>query len=411
VGITTWSGGCQQGACHVTIHPATTLNTADAAHGAAALTGCEQCHAPDWSVAELACASCHSITETVAPVTDSNLKASYIGGASIRLYPADAKPSSGLNGTFYKLNGGSPVAGTSLTIPGPSSGTQSHTIEYWSTDRAGNVEVHKTFGFTVATDTVAPVTRSDAKASYNADATIKLTATDNGSLPILGTYYQLDGGPVQTGTTATVPKPVSGTQIRTLTFWSVDGSGREELPHKSVTFTMVTDSVAPVSYVSAPLYDKSTQPTLVRFSALDPAPGSGVAQTYYKLSTGPAKASTILYLYGSGPLVVEYWSVDKAGNEELPHKTVTIIRDAIKPVTASDAKATYAGPALITLSPTDTGGSGVATTYYTVDGGVQQTGTSVTVSAPGSHTLRFWSTDKAGNIEVQKVATFSVSAL
>ena len=52
-----------------------------------------------------------------------------------------------------------------------------------------------------------------------------------------------------------------------------------------------------------------------------------------------------------------------------------------------------------TLNATD-GGSGVASSHYTVDGGAPQTysGT-VTINTQGDHTVTFWSVDNAGNIE------------
>lgn len=43
--------------------------------------------------------------------------------------------------------------------------------------------------------------------------------------------------------------------------------------------------------------------------------------------------------------------------------------------------------------------SGVAQTYYTVDGAEAQVGTSVIVSGEGNHVVTYWSVDEAGNIE------------
>ena len=83
--------------------------------------------------------------------------------------------------------------------------------------------------------------------------------------------------------------------------------------------------------------------------------------------------------------------------------------DTTAPVTTSNAVATYVSSAAITLSATDAG-SGVAATYYKLDGGTQVAGTSVTVTAVGSHTLEFWSVDVAGNIEAHKTATFTITA-
>ena len=48
--------------------------------------------------------------------------------------------------------------------------------------------------------------------------------------------------------------------------------------------------------------------------------------------------------------------------------------------------------------------STVAKTEYTIDGGAAQTGTSVTLSTDGDHTITYVSTDKAGNAEAVQTA-------
>ncbi len=83
--------------------------------------------------------------------------------------------------------------------------------------------------------------------------------------------------------------------------------------------------------------------------------------------------------------------------------------DATAPTTVSDAVATYVSTAAIKLTATDAG-SGVAATYYRLDGGAQTAGTSIAVTALGSHTLQFWSVDVAGNIEAAKTVNFTVTA-
>jgi C1A family cysteine protease len=62
----------------------------------------------------------------------------------------------------------------------------------------------------------------------------------------------------------------------------------------------------------------------------------------------------------------------------------------------------------VSLSGDDGGGSGVAYTEYSLDGGAYARGTSVTVSATGSHTLAFHSTDNAGNVEAVQTTTIGV---
>ena len=86
--------------------------------------------------------------------------------------------------------------------------------------------------------------------------------------------------------------------------------------------------------------------------------------------------------------------------------------DVTAPVTTSNAPAAAVPPnTTITFSATDTSGSGVAATYYTLDGGAQQTGATVVLSTVGSHTLEFWSMDWAGNVEQKHTATVKVSPL
>src|SRR4051812_47534115 len=61
----------------------------------------------------------------------------------------------------------------------------------------------------------------------------------------------------------------------------------------------------------------------------------------------------------------------------------------------------------VSLSATDNL-SGVAKTQYTVDGGVIQTGTSITLSTEGDHTVTYFSTDGAGNVEAVRTAHVKV---
>ncbi len=81
--------------------------------------------------------------------------------------------------------------------------------------------------------------------------------------------------------------------------------------------------------------------------------------------------------------------------------------DTTAPVTNSDAKATYLSSAIIKLSATDN--VGVTATYFTLDGGVQTAGTTINVTAPGAHTIQFWSVDAAGNIEARTSASFTIT--
>lgn len=70
----------------------------------------------------------------------------------------------------------------------------------------------------------------------------------------------------------------------------------------------------------------------------------------------------------------------------------------------------YVSPVEVTLTATDYP-SGVAATYYEVDGGSQQTYYGpFTVSASGSHTVGFHSVSEAGIVEATKYVSFTISA-
>ncbi len=61
------------------------------------------------------------------------------------------------------------------------------------------------------------------------------------------------------------------------------------------------------------------------------------------------------------------------------------------------------------LSATD-GLSGVDTTYYAVDGGSTETGTSVLLVDDGVHHVSYWSVDEAGNVEAANTATVKIDS-
>jgi hypothetical protein len=234
------------------------------------------------------------------------------------------------------------------------------------------------------------------------------------------TYYQVDGGPLQIGTTVVVPGPESGTATHTIEFWSLDNRCNTERPHKKATFVVfASETIPPVTMSDA--RETYLGDAVITLSATD-AGGSGVASTHYRVDGGAVQAGSTVTVpagpYGS-PVAhtLEFWSVDGAGNEEVPHGsasfTIAMPADESPPVTTSDARDTYSGAAAIELTPTDPGGSGVAATYYRLDGGDAQSGTTVLVDPPTSgsaaHTLEFWSIDSEGNTESPpKTETFTV---
>ncbi len=66
------------------------------------------------------------------------------------------------------------------------------------------------------------------------------------------------------------------------------------------------------------------------------------------------------------------------------------------------------GSVNVTLSPSTNDLSGIASTTYTINGGAPQTGTSFSLANEGTHTVSYFSTDKAGNAETAKTATIKI---
>ena len=91
----------------------------------------------------------------------------------------------------------------------------------------------------------------------------------------------------------------------------------------------------------------------------------------------------------------------------IPDKSLVVLylelKDITPPVTTDNAPTNWVNQDIaVNLTATDNvNGSGVAATYYTVDGGLQQSGTTVSITTEGIHTLEYWSEDKASNTETK----------
>ena len=131
------------------------------------------------------------------------------------------------------------------------------------------------------------------------------------------------------------------------------------------------------------------------------AGGSGVQQTVYSVDgvgnvyTGPFTVS------GSGSHVVTYSSTDYATNREVT-RTGYVNIDVTPPVTLAgglmEEKEWRNTAATVRLEAGDTQ-SGVRRTYYELDEVVAPYAGEFTVDRPGSHVVRYWSDDRAGNEE------------
>jgi hypothetical protein len=192
------------------------------------------------------------------------------------------------------------------------------------------------------------------------------------------------------------------------------------------------DTVAPTISVSTNPVTSGTiwvnKSVVVTLTPTDPggSNASGIYKTYYAVNAASCYPGNIgsCSVYSSpftistpGQTYVYYWTQDNAGNVSTePYQWISI--DETAPVTTGSLSgtvysgSTYKTAVQVTLSASDTGGSGVANTYYQLDGGstITYPGSAFTVSALGGHSVKYWSTDAAGNVETAKTVAFSISS-
>lgn len=332
----------------------------------------------------------------------------YKGDAQVTLSASDAL--SGVAATFYELDGG---AAQTYSGPFSVSGEADHTVSFWSVDAAGNTEARRTLS--VGIDASAPSTQFSAAGNQGGGGwfrgpgagpvQVTLSASDNLS-GSAGTFYQIDGGPVQTYAGAFA---VSGEGRHQVSYWSVDRAGNAEAPHSAPVNIDATGATVQ-SNASGPAgnsvyFGGPVQITLTGADNL-----SGVAGVFYRVDEGPVQTySAPFAVAGDGTHPVDFWATDVAGNTSNTFTYRIMIRiDATAPSTQAAPSGTagdngwYRGPVQVTLAASDAL-SGVRSSYFYLDGGATQLyGAPFTVAGDGVRTLRFWSTDQANNAEAQQ---------
>ena len=359
------------------------------------------------------------------PITTDGLTGTFSNGwytsdVTITLDNFDA--TSGVENTYYKIDNGVEQI---YLVPFLVSSDGPHTIEFWSTDNAGNIETHNIDTFQI--DTTAPITTASLSGTlglndwYVTSVQVTLTGEDPGesSIPPTGsgiykTYYILDGG-LQTEYTG--PFTVSEQGSHTVQFWSIDIADNTEVP-KTTEFKI--DTVAPVTTSSQSPDGNNdwwkTSPARATLSASDAT--SGVMEIHYQVDSGSyvvvPGASALVIVEGNGIHTVNYYVVDYAGNQE-SEKTETVKIDTISPTTTlgvgspqftSGTDLYVTSGTSFTLSPLDNPeGSDVAATYYRVYpvGAMPPPFDSATtfqiIGDDGEYIIEYCSTDNAGNQE------------
>ena len=338
--------------------------------------------------------------DRTAPGTAASVSGELTNGwynADISFTLAASDNLSGVASTFYSVDGGTPQSYSGAVTIG-TNGT--HTVTYWSADKAGNVEDRTGNSVILKLDKDAPrldgnaTTAPNSKGWYSGDVTVAWTCSDAGS-GIDGTCppnSTVSGEGENLGASASVSDLAGNVTNATVSGIDID-----------VTAPTTTASVPPVP--ASGWYRDALQVTLTGNDNL-----SGVGATYYTVDGGAAQTYTGAFTLGTeGAHDIAFWSTDGAGNVETPGAPITVYIDTAAPTTTvinpiSPDSGWFVTSGIPVAFNASDGVSGVKATYYTIDGGPRQTyGEPFTaVLSTGTHSIAYWSVDLAGNEEAHE---------
>lgn len=326
-------------------------------------------------------------------------------------YKLDAEPQSATDGVYVPTT--QPII-PNLAMPGDGR----HSIYLWLQDRAGNVNAAQRNALFDAFwyDGNAPLSRVDLTGLqgqngwYRSSVEGSLSALDpDPGSGVQAIFHQIGNQPVQTSTTFSI----GASGIYDLRYAALDRAGNREITR---TATIRLDNLAPTTQavVSGPPAASGwyLQPIGVEFIAADDL--SGVVGVRYRLDSGAWITGTEVTIQTDGDHRLDFQAVDLAGNVEAA-QTLRLPLDQTPPSTAyqPDPNALigdngwYRSFITITLVPLDLG-SGVAGTFYRIDGGPENSGAQFVLNQEGEHTIEFYSVDEAGNVETPFPVTLKI---
>ncbi|MDF1562958.1 MAG: chitobiase/beta-hexosaminidase C-terminal domain-containing protein [Deltaproteobacteria bacterium] len=346
------------------------------------------------------------VIDTAAPTSGATPPGGFFRDGPTVALACDDGAGSGCSAIHYTLDGSAPTTASPLYVLPLTLGATT-TLRFAAVDRAGNVDAPRQELYTL--DRLAPTTTPDvAPGAYDGSQSITLACDDGPGSGCAATHYTLDGSlPTTASPVATAPITLSATGE--LRFRSVDAVGNLEDP-RSAAYLI---DLLPPATTATPGSGTYNTTLSVQLACSDGA-GSGCVTTYYTVDGGEPSTSSSIYL-GPIPLsastTLKFFSVDAVGRSEA---TVTrdYLLDLAAPVTtASPGGGTYGSAQSVGLSCDDGGGTGCAATYYTLDGTPPTTSSTLyagPVAVAADATLRFFSTDLAGNAETPRSEVYRV---
>ncbi|MGI5358452.1 OmpL47-type beta-barrel domain-containing protein [Streptomyces sp. CA-252508] len=281
-------------------------------------------------------------------------------------------------------------------------------------------------------DTTAPETAAKVEGERNADgayighAAVTVSATDTGGSGVDRIEYAV--GPTGAWQAYTAPVMVHQVGSHTVRHRATDKAGNTSAV-KTVDFTVVappTDDRTPPDTSATVSGEKNGQGeyldmATVTVTASDT--GSGVNTIEYAIGTGGAwqTYTAPVMVHQVGTHTVRYRATDRAGNVAAEKSVLfTVVtppaQDTTPPVTTAtvtgskNSDGAFLTSATVTVTATDTGGSGVEKVEYSLDGGPYLAYTApVVVDRAGHHTVLHRATDKAGNASAAGRVGFDIA--
>jgi peptidoglycan/xylan/chitin deacetylase (PgdA/CDA1 family)/archaellum component FlaF (FlaF/FlaG flagellin family) len=349
----------------------------------------------------------------------------YFSPVSVTLAATDAG-GSGVASIVYTTDGSDPTSSNGTTYSGAFTVSSTTTVKYRAFDNAGNAEPINSQVITVGLASATLTTPTDGQA---VSGTINMNVTANG-IDVDHVDFLVDGAVVGTVSVGPYTFGWDSTTVsdgmHTVVAHVFDTSNNETDTNSAGidVSNFASDNTPPTSSITC--NDGScggsfNSAVSVKLSATDDSGGSGVQEIVYTTDgSDPSLSNGTVYggsFSVSSTTTVKYRAYDNAGNAEAINSQ-TIQIDTVAPSSSiacngAACAGTYYGAAVsVTLSATDSGGSGVQKIRYTTDGTVPNSSNGTDYSGAftlsANTTVRYRAWDNAGNIEPTNVASIHV---